>query len=91
MVTRAALAAGLSKKCVPHGLRKSAMRRLAEYGSTSKEIASMSGHRSLKEIERYTAAADQAHLARSAVARIPEEQNSTEKCLTGPKKCLTDR
>jgi enterobacteria phage integrase len=77
MVTRAALAAGLSKKCVPHGLRKSAMRRLAEYGSTSKEIASMSGHRSLKEIERYTDAADQAHLARSAVARIPEEQNGT--------------
>jgi enterobacteria phage integrase len=77
MVTRAALAAGLSKKCVPHGLRKSAMRRLAEYGSTSKEIASMSGHRSLKEIERYTDAADQAHLARSAVARIAEEQNGT--------------
>jgi integrase len=77
MVTRAALAAGLSKKCVPHRLRKSAMRRLAEYGSTSKEIASMSGHRSLKEIERYTDAADQAHLARSAVARIPEEQNGT--------------
>jgi integrase len=77
MVTRAALAAGLSKKCVPHGLRKSAMRRLAEHGSTSKEIASMSGHRSLKEIERYTAAADQAQLARSAVARIPEEQNGT--------------
>jgi hypothetical protein len=53
------------------------MRRLAEYGSTSKKIASMSGHRSLKEIERYTDAADQAHLARSAVARIPEEQNGT--------------
>jgi integrase len=75
LVTRAAITAGLPKKCVPHGLRKGAMRRLAEYGSTSKEIAAMSGHRSLKEIERYTAAADQARLARSAVARLPEEQN----------------
>jgi enterobacteria phage integrase len=76
LVTRAVHAAGLPKECVPHGLRKSAMRRLAEHGSTSKEIASVSGHRSLKEIERYTEAADQAQLARSAVARIPQEQNS---------------
>jgi enterobacteria phage integrase len=76
LVTRAARAAGLPNNCVPHGLRKSAMRRLAEYGSTSKEIASMSGHRTLKEIERYTAAADQAHLARAAVARIPEEEQN---------------
>jgi integrase len=76
LVTRAAHAAGLPKKCVPHGRRKGAMRRLAECGSTSKEIAAMSGHRSLKEIERYTAAADQARLARSAVARLPEEQSS---------------
>jgi integrase len=76
LVMRAVQAAGLPQECVPHGLRKSAMRRLAEHGSTSKEIASVSGHRSLKEIERYTAAADQAQLARSAVVRIPQEQNS---------------
>ena len=37
----------------------------------------MSGHKTLKEIERYTDKADQARLARSAVARIPEEQNGT--------------
>jgi integrase len=77
LVTRAAHSAGLPEECVPHGLRKSAMRRLAEYGSTSKEISSMSGHKTLKEIERYTDKADQARLARSAVARIPEEQNGT--------------
>jgi hypothetical protein len=34
-------------------------RRLAEGGATSKEIASVSGHKSLKEVERYTAKADQ--------------------------------
>ena len=39
---------------MPHGLRKAGMRRLAEHGATTKEIASMSGHRSLREIERYT-------------------------------------
>jgi hypothetical protein len=50
MVTRAALAAGLPKECVPHGLGKSAMRRSAEYGSTTKEIASMTTVCSLVDI-----------------------------------------
>jgi integrase len=71
LIQRAANAAGLPPKCKAHGLRKSHMRRLAEYGSSSKEIASMSGHRTLREIERYTAKADQTKLARVAVARIP--------------------
>jgi integrase len=74
LIKRAAAAAGLPKECVPHGLRKGTMRRLAEHGSSSKEIAAVSGHRTLKEIERYTAAADQARLARSAVCKLPEEQ-----------------
>jgi enterobacteria phage integrase len=71
LIQRAANAAGLPPKCKAYGLRKSHMRRLAEYGSSSKEIASMSGHRTLREIERYTAKADQTKLARVAVARIP--------------------
>jgi integrase len=81
LIQRAANAAGLPRKCKAHGLRKSHMRRLAEYGSSSKEIASMSGHRTLREIERYTAKADQANLARMAVARIPVTE-----CLTIRKK-----
>jgi integrase len=52
LVTRAVYAAGLPKERIPHGLRKSAIRRLAERCCTSKEIASVSGHRNLKEIER---------------------------------------
>jgi integrase len=68
---RAAHAAGLPEKCKPHGLRKSHMRWLAELGSSTKEIASMSGHRTLREIERYNAKVDQAKLARVAVSRIP--------------------
>ena len=80
IIERAARAAGLPDKCVPHGLRKARMRRLAERGATTKEIASVSGHKTLKEVERYTVAADQARLARAAMAR--EEQNDTDGCLT---------
>jgi len=67
--------AGLPPCCVAHGLRKAALRRLAEHGGTTKEIAAVSGHRSLSEIERYTARADQARLAQSAVAKLPDDEN----------------
>jgi integrase len=59
--------AGLPAKCVSHGLRKAAMRRLAESGKTEKQIAAVSGHKTLREIERYTAAADQRRLAQDAM------------------------
>jgi integrase len=62
-------AAGLSQ-CSAHGLRKAACRRLAEAGCTANEIAAISGHTSLREVERYTKAADQARMARNAVGRI---------------------
>jgi integrase len=62
--------AGLPPRCVAHGLRKAACRRLAEAGCSASEIAAISGHKTLKEIERYTKAADQERLARSAMARI---------------------
>ncbi len=74
MVKRAAAAAGLPPRCVPHGLRKAQMRRLAEAGTPTKEIAAVSGHKTLREVERYTAAADQAHLARSAIGRLNRER-----------------
>jgi integrase len=80
VIERARRAAGLPAKCVPHGLRKARIRRLAERGAITKEIASVSGHKTLKEVERYTEAADQARLARAAMAR--EEQNGTDDCLT---------
>ena len=62
--------AGLSAKCVSHGLRKAAMRRLAEHGATEKQIAAVSGHKTLREIERYTAAADQKRLAKDATDKV---------------------
>jgi integrase len=66
-------AAGLPPKCLPHGLRKAQMRRLAEVGARAKEIASVSGHKTLREVERYTAAADQKHLSRGAIAKLKRE------------------
>lgn len=61
--------AGLPKNCAAHGLRKAACRRLAEAGCTVHQIAAISGHQSLREIERYTKAVDQARLAREAMER----------------------
>ncbi len=68
--------AGLPPECVAHGLRKAGMRRLAESGSTAHEIGAVSGHRSLKEIERYTAKVDQQRLAQSAIARLPNKDRA---------------
>ena len=63
-------AAGLPDRCVLHGLRKAASRRLAEAGCTVNQIAAITGHKSLKEVERYTAAADQKTLAKAAIRKL---------------------
>lgn len=71
--SEAARAAGLTH-CTAHGLRKSAARRLAEAGATMHQIMAITGHRSLKEVERYTRAADQMHNARAAMAKVEETE-----------------
>jgi integrase len=71
-------AAGLPKACTFHGLRKAALTRLADAGCTVHEIAAISGHKTLKEIAHYTKAADQARLARGAMARMVAERIGTE-------------
>jgi integrase len=69
---RAAISgAALPSRCVGHGLRKAAMRRLAESDATANQIASISGHKTLKEVERYTKAADQKKMARAAMDKVP--------------------
>jgi integrase len=55
--------------CSFHGLRKAACRRLAEAGCSVNEIAAISGHATLREVQRYTKAVDQERMARSAMAR----------------------
>ena len=62
--------AGLPVRASVHGLRKSACRRLAELGCSANVIASISGHSTLREVSRYTAAADQVRLARQGIAAL---------------------
>ena len=71
-------AAELPGHCVFHGLRKSALTRLADAGCTAHEIAAISGHKTLMEVERYTKAADQVRLARAAMERIANESVKPE-------------
>ena len=56
--------------CTFHGLRKTASVRLAEAGCTPHEIAAITGHASLKEIERYTKTAERKRLAASAMNKV---------------------
>lgn len=63
-------AAGLPFECASHGLRKAAARRLAEAGCTAHEIAAITGHASLGEIERYTRDVDQEKSGEAAIGKL---------------------
>jgi integrase len=69
--------AGLPQ-CSAHGLRKAACRRLAEIGCSAPEIAAISGHKSLKEVQRYIEEADQAQLAQAAIRRLTAHSENSE-------------
>jgi integrase len=60
--------AGLPVRCTPHGLRKRCLTDLANDGKSIHEIMSVSGHLTMKEVERYTRMADRARNARAAMA-----------------------
>jgi integrase len=62
--------AGLPPECALHGLRKAAMRRLAEAGCSANVIAAISGHKTLRMVEHYTRAADQERMARAGMEAI---------------------
>jgi integrase len=61
--------AGLPQ-CSAHGLRKAQARRLAEAGCTAHEIASITGHKTLAEVQRYTDAVEQSGLAERAIRTV---------------------
>jgi integrase len=67
--------AGLTAECKMHGLRKTAAKTLAEVGCTAHEIMAVTGHKSLKEVQRYTKAADQKRLAAAAIRRLERNGN----------------
>jgi site-specific recombinase XerD len=58
------------RHCSAHGLRKATAAALAEAGATAHEIAAVTGHMSLEEIERYTRAARKRKLADTAIAKL---------------------
>jgi integrase len=76
MMQKAIRLAGLPSACVAHGLRKAIMRQLAEHQATTKGMAAISGHKTLKEVERYSAQANQAIMAIAAMALLPDEEGT---------------
>jgi integrase len=67
---RWATAAGLPQRCRLHGLRKSRAAQLAASGASAHEIMAITGHRSLPEVQRYTAQYDRSRAADAAMARL---------------------
>jgi integrase len=68
-MNRWAKEAGLAG-CPLHGLRKACARRLAEAGCSALEIMSITGHKTLSEVERYVRAASQKRMSQSAMGKI---------------------
>jgi integrase/recombinase XerD len=62
--------ARLPKHLSAHGLRKATARRLAELGCSAHQIAAVTGHATLTEVQRYTAAADRKRLAQEAMSKL---------------------
>jgi integrase/recombinase XerD len=73
--------AGL-KHCSSHGLRKATATVLAERGATPHMIQSLTGHRTLHEVENYTRAARQALLADDAMKLLENENTPTAPRVT---------
>jgi integrase len=68
-------AAGLPKRCTIHGLRKGGARRLAEAGATAHEIMSITGHKTLSEVERYTKGANRERMAETAIKKLSQSRS----------------
>jgi hypothetical protein len=73
----------VSDDTIYRALRKAALTRLADAGCTPHQIMAVSGHDSLKEVERYTKAADQQRLAQEAMARTMKVVSITGKGRKG--------
>jgi integrase len=63
--------AGLPQ-CSSHGLRKAACRRLAEAGASVNQIAAVTGHQDIRQVEVYTRAADKKRMAKAAMALVTD-------------------
>jgi integrase len=77
--------AGLPARCRLHGLKKGGMRRLAEAGGTAHELMAFSGHKTLTEVQRYTADADRKRLADAAMAKLRDQNKNADCTNTVPR------
>lgn len=57
-----------------HGLRKAAAALLAEGGASEREIMAVTGHRTSKEVDRYTRSARQKRLAGRAMTKLSADE-----------------
>jgi integrase len=69
--------------CSAHGLRKACATRLANAGCTTEQIKSVTGHKTLSEVARYTKAADQERNAKQALANLLRSE-SEQPCPNYP-------
>jgi integrase len=56
--------------CSAHGLRKAFLRRMAEAGCSEDFIASISGHKDMREIRVYVEKANKARMADEGMAKV---------------------
>ena len=82
-------AAGLAI-CSSHGLRKACARRLAEAGATAHEIMSVTGHKTLSEVQRYTESATREGLADAAMGKLIARPNREQTVVNLPNRFATN-
>lgn len=68
-------AAGCDEDLSPHGLRAAAATRLIDAGATGAQVCAITGHKSLKEMERYIRDRNQRVLALSAIRMLEQNKN----------------
>ena len=64
--------------CSAHGLRKACARRLAEAGATAPEIMSITGHKTLAEVQRYIADANRELMADAGMDKLISRPNGEQ-------------
>lgn len=64
--------AKLPRRCTPHGIRKATLTELAHRGATTHEMQGLSGHRTLQELQVYTAAVERERMADNAMGKLME-------------------
>jgi integrase len=71
LISSSAAEAGFKKSA--HGLRATRAIALAENGATAHQIGAWTGHKSIKEIEHYTAAANRRRAVMGTAKHVPPE------------------